>query len=193
MLYLIRHGETAANANDPPILQGQSLNLSLNDNGRLQAEKTARFLEQKNVQKIYASPMKRAAETASIINKSGLTIKFVDDIVEACLGTWEGLTFPQIQQKYPVDYQWFIGDTGNRCYLGGESYAKVLDRITPFFKSLNLEENIVVVSHGIVNKAFLANKLGIPLSFAKNLPQDNCGINMISDSITINYVEHLGG
>jgi len=196
MLYLIRHGSTDANENNPPVLQGRSLDNPLSANGIIQAEKTAKFLSKKSISKIYSSPMKRAVQTAEIINRHlGLTLSLVEDIVECSLGSWEGLTFDQVKEKYPVDYGWFQGDTGHRTYggiKGGESYILVLKRILPFFSDLNFQENIAVIAHGIVNKAYLASHLKLPLKFAKNLPQDNCAINMFSsDRLTINYVEHL--
>jgi broad specificity phosphatase PhoE len=194
--YLLRHGSTTANENNPPILQGRSLDLPLSLLGQSQAEKTAEFFSKRKIDRIFCSPLKRAFETASIIaNKCGASIEVDESIIECSLGLWEGMTFNETKIKFPVDHQWFISDTGHRCYPKGESYAKVLERAIPFFDRINGIDGVnVVVSHGIVNKAYVSHLLDLPLKLAKNLPQDNCGINYISQDKKvhiINSVDHL--
>ena len=58
--YLIRHGQKVAETGDP----------GLTELGKEQVEKTAEFLRDKNISKIYSSTYKRTRETAEIINKN---------------------------------------------------------------------------------------------------------------------------
>lgn len=62
--YFARHGET--NDSERGILQGQR-NTELNKTGLISAEKCARALESVELGSIYASPLKRAWRTATII------------------------------------------------------------------------------------------------------------------------------
>jgi broad specificity phosphatase PhoE len=67
VLYLIRHGATAANLSSPPVLQGRRHNLPLTDLGTRQAEITRDFLAIRPIDFCYSSPLRRAMQTASII------------------------------------------------------------------------------------------------------------------------------
>jgi len=58
--YLIRHGQKVSEAGDP----------GLTELGKEQARKTAKFLKDKKIFKIYSSTFARAKETASIIDKT---------------------------------------------------------------------------------------------------------------------------
>ena len=66
-LILARHGETDWNKNG--LLQGSSDFAKLNNVGKKQAKALGKALLKFNVDIIYSSPLKRASETAEIINK----------------------------------------------------------------------------------------------------------------------------
>ena len=88
-LYLIRHGETAKNRQK--LLQGRS-DVPLNENGRKQARQAARFFEEKGIRfdRVYASPLIRAVETARIIAGEDAEILTDDRLLEMDYGPWEG-------------------------------------------------------------------------------------------------------
>ena len=62
--YLFRHGETEYNRLG--LRQGQGIDAGLNETGRLQAQKLAVYLEEKEIEVIYTSPLRRARQTAEI-------------------------------------------------------------------------------------------------------------------------------
>ena len=66
-IYLVRHGESIANAKG--IHQGQKIDTSLNKKGLEQAKKIAERLKDENFEIIYSSDLKRAYETAREIAK----------------------------------------------------------------------------------------------------------------------------
>lgn len=61
-LYLIRHGETDANANG--ILQGSGIDLSLSERGGLQAKLLGLRFKDERVDKIISSDMRRSREVS---------------------------------------------------------------------------------------------------------------------------------
>ena len=65
-IYIVRHGET--NYNKQNLFQGLT-NIPLNSNGKKQAEELAEDIKSININYIYSSPLKRAIQTANIINK----------------------------------------------------------------------------------------------------------------------------
>ncbi len=200
-LILIRHGTTEANVRVPYILQGSGIDLSLNDNGRRQAEQVAAFVAEFPVRHVYASPLKRARETAGLIAaRHSLAVRQIPEITECDVGQWEGKDWHTIAQEHPEACRLFHENPAVYPYLGGESYADVLRRVLPAFERLlqqHVGETIVVVAHNIVNRAFVAHLLGLELRRAKDLPQGNCCVNMIrhqsgkSTLVTMNALFHL--
>ncbi|MGZ0172750.1 MAG: histidine phosphatase family protein [Planctomycetales bacterium] len=183
-LYFIRHGATASNEQVPPILQGSGVDSALSDLGRRQAEATGALLAVVRLDAVFSSPMARAVSTAeAIAAPHGLTVATVGKLHEIDVGQWEGLDWGTIAEQTPVEYQRFMEDSGTHEYLGGESYQDVLDRVLPPIEELIRQNNglhIAVVAHKAVNRSLLANLLGFEMRRAKDLPQSNCCVNVIT-------------
>ncbi len=98
--YLIRHGETEDNRAN--IAAGGDYESILTQKGRRQASLIASVLQKiapKPV-RIYASPMKRTAETAEILNQNlKLETTLIEDLREIRMGDWNGLTWDEVIPK----------------------------------------------------------------------------------------------
>lgn len=98
-LLLARHGETDWNLEgrwqgwaDPP----------LNDTGRAQARALAAQLASIPFDAIYSSDLRRAHETAEILAEPHDLPVLVDrDLREIDIGSWSGLTRPEIAERFP--------------------------------------------------------------------------------------------
>ena len=64
MLYLLRHGQTAANRSG--LLQGH-VDFDLTELGKLQAKAAADALRDRDVHRLVSSPLRRAVQTAEIV------------------------------------------------------------------------------------------------------------------------------
>jgi broad specificity phosphatase PhoE len=183
-LYLIRHGATASNERIPPILQGSGIDSPLSDSGRQQAEATGQLLADRRLDAVFSSPMSRAVSTAeAIAAPHDLAVLTVPELHEIDVGQWEGMDWGTISEQTPDEYRRFMEDSGANGYLGGESYQDVLDRVWPVFIDLiekNEGRHIAIVAHKAVNRALLANLLGFEMRRAKDVPQDNCCLNVIT-------------
>lgn len=147
LLYLVRHGETDWNL--ARRIQG-STDIPLNDTGRQQAAATGTLLARRHWDAIYASPLSRALETASIISEHiGLDAPIpLDALVERNYGDAEGLADPELARRFP-------GDT---VVPGRESREAVVERVLPALLELAEQhsgEAILVVSHGGVIRSIL--------------------------------------
>jgi broad specificity phosphatase PhoE len=146
-LYLVRHGETDWNRQHR--IQGLT-DIPLNATGRRQARAAGKLLSRRNWNGIYASPLSRASETASIIaGQTGLAEPHpVDALVERNYGEAEGLNFIEIDKRYP-----------DRSEVPGqESRAEVIERVVPALRDLAAAhpgESLIVVSHGGAIRAML--------------------------------------
>lgn len=144
--YMIRHGETEANASR--IMAG-SLDSPLTDNGRRQAyeaQKAVRDLSHKPVAIVH-SHLSRARDTASILNEAlDLPMHEDEGFAELHAGDWEGVPYeecPDLLTGWP--------DPPN-----GEIFDDFMHRIR-LAKNRHLEKYggpVLIVSHGGVFRAF---------------------------------------
>ena len=147
-----RHGQTDWNLEGK--LQGNQ-DIELNQTGIKQAEMLAEKLSEGRIpiQKIYTSTKLRAYQTGMVISeKVHCPCYRLEGIEEMNFGEWEGLTWEEIQKKFPDNYrEWQVG----RRYIktkGGESCQEVLERVLPVLQRLadTEEGTVLVVTHGAV-------------------------------------------
>ena len=200
ILFLLRHGATDNNLARPPKLQGRGVDCGLSEEGRGQARRAASFLARFPLAAVYASPLKRSQETARPIAAChGLPVTIDAGIIEVDVGEWEGRSWVDIEREEGDAYRDFIRDPGRHGYRGGENLEQVQARAVPALTQLaqrHRGEAIAVVAHNVVNRCFLAHLLGVPLSRARALTQDNGGINVLRfrdkwKVITLNHLFHL--
>lgn len=151
-LFLIRHGQTDWNLKEK--IQG-SCDIELNDTGVKQAEELGNKILEENYKfsKIYSSSQKRAIKTAEILSEiTNVDYISIDGLEEMNLGEWEGLSWSEIKEKYPVEYEeWFI----KRRYTktpNGESYQDMLERVLTSIHKI-IDENcneVIIVTHSAV-------------------------------------------
>ena len=141
MIYLVRHGQTDWNMEKR--MQGQ-IDIPLNDNGREQARAVSESISKLKIDKIISSDLKRAKETAEIINeKIGAEISFDSRLREINFGDLEGVSREEIMPE-----TWAIFETTPEK-LNAEPIDEVHKRIKGFFDELGkYDGNVLVVSHG---------------------------------------------
>lgn len=146
-IIMVRHGQSETNVRK--VFTGQ-IDAPLTDLGREQARRMAAYLDQYKVDKIYASSLSRAAETAeAIAQRQNCAIEKQNELMEINSGLWQGLTFEEIAEKYPQTYAAWRSDIGNAAPDGGETCKQLYDRVTVFFKEVleAPEETICLVCH----------------------------------------------
>jgi len=176
-IYLLRHGQTEWNVEGR--YQGQ-LNSPLTAKGEEQAKanalKLAQYIDLTSV-KIFASPLGRARETAKIIAKhNGLAsskIIFEERIQEFNYGIFEGKTKKYCQKEYKGIFDAREADKFNYLLEGGDSYAKVYERLKDWISSVQNEKVIVVVAHEMINRALRGIYCGLKNEEMLQLRQPN--------------------
>ena len=99
-LYLVRHAE--AEGNWRRTFQGHS-NSDVSEKGYRQLEYLARRFADIPLDAVYASPLKRAYETAKAIDRAaGLPIVTDDGLMEINGGAFEGVPFAELPLRFPV-------------------------------------------------------------------------------------------
>src|SRR5262245_60526904 len=201
-LYLVRHGATEANERVPYILQGHAIDRALSAVGEDQARALAGFLRQFPIRRVFSSYMVRARQTAeAVASELGVVAEVAGDLQECDVGVWEGLDWETIRQRYPDEHAGFVANPAEVPYLGGESYGDVLRRARPVIDRI-LEEyagqSIAVVAHNVVNRAILADLMGLDLRLAPKIAQGNGCINLFrrrygrTESVNFISLLHIG-
>lgn len=175
-MIFIRHGETKYNAEGR--LQGQR-DIPLSVKGREQAAAVGRFLGAHMRAEIaaleaheafYASPLHRTRETIEIARAAmGLPsprYNLVPRLKELTFGQWEGLTWGEVEAKYPGAAKVRETDKWNFVPPGGESYHMLVERVRPWV--LGLSGDCFVASHGGVARALMMLLAGVDPKFAES-------------------------
>ena len=180
-LYLIRHGETDSNKSYR--FQGQT-DIELNAKGRVQAQLLAEHFKDIKLDKIYCSSLLRARQTAEPVAQThGLAIETVDDIKEIAFGEWEGMTFDEINAKWPGEIDAFFKNPALCHVPGGENFTAVAARVEPFFKRCLAEmddKDIAIVSHGGIIRVLLCLFLDVDLNNIWNFSVGNCSTSTLA-------------
>ncbi len=125
-LLLIRHG---TNPKVGKGLTGWLPGVSLDENGRRQAEGLAQRMADLPVAAIYSSPLERARETAEpLARQKGLEIVIEPAFGEVNFGDWQGHDFPELEHD-PLWRRFNVFRSGTQA-PGGESMLETQARIT---------------------------------------------------------------
>lgn len=160
-VFLVRHGETVSNQERR--WQGHQDGL-LSETGRAQAVRLGAALPK--VDALYSSPLTRAGETArEIASQQSVEISFDAGLKEIGFGAWEGMTKPEIAEKYPDEYAEFLNGSDAARGGTGETFAGVRRRMAESLGDIvsrHPGESVGVVSHGGATRAWVTEILGIP-------------------------------
>lgn len=200
-IFLIRHGETDANAKG--MFEGSGGNSPLNTNGIQQACQLGNRFMDSRISAIYASTLTRAIQTAEHIAKvAGLALAIDKRLDEINIGAWEGLTMAEIESGYPDIFSRWIEDYTSVTVPASESFAALADRALAGFGDIARKhpgETVVVVSHGGPIKCIIGSILEFKLTDYMSIDMYNTGVSHVNageSSFTldfINDISHLGG
>ncbi len=149
-ILLVRHGQSTTNVQK--VFTGQ-LNAALTPMGTEQAERMAQYVAQYPVEKVYASSLQRAVDTAApICRLLGCPLETSADFWEINAGAWQGLSFEEVAARYPDSYALWRQDFGKAHPDGGESCKDIYDRVVKAFLRIvedTPEKVVCIVSHAI--------------------------------------------
>ncbi len=196
-LYILRHGRTVWNAAGK--IQG-STDIELTEEGREGARAVGRAWKKLGLHfdAVYASPLKRAYETACLVSSyTGLEVQVDQRLRELCFGVLEGESVARINNAE--------ADSKHGCFFShperyerpenGESLEELCQRAKSFlnelFEKYTNNERILIVAHGAMNKALMRVLKKTELKdFWAGALQKNCGVNIVqADGNTCRIIE----
>ncbi|MBR6428483.1 MAG: histidine phosphatase family protein [Clostridia bacterium] len=183
MLYLVRHGETAFNAERR--IQGR-MDTPLSPRGLAQAEALGEWLCERGFafDAVYSSTLTRAKDTAAAVGKRlGLEPKAVEGLEEIDFGRFQGHTFDECARLYPEAYADRLIRGADSNAHGGETGEEVFLRARAALLGLP-EFNggcALVVCHGAVIGFLRAAVQGRPFAHTRDLIPKNIQLVRFGD------------
>jgi broad specificity phosphatase PhoE len=179
-IYLLRHGETSWNQDQR--LQGLR-DVPLNRAGFRQSRRLAAWYRKTGVRRIVSSPLLRARCTAQILAKCfGRTLLTDDRLREIDHGPWTGLRLAAIANHFPEDFATWSFSSEKLRLSNSESLAAVYRRCTAVLLDLirdSCDEDVLVVSHGVVNALLLCAVMGAGLSQIREYSPPNAAVSAL--------------
>jgi broad specificity phosphatase PhoE len=159
---LIRHGATVLSAEDR---FAGSTDVLLSDEGRAQASALGERLADAELAAVYASPMKRTVETATLVAAPHkLPVTTDAGLREIDHGRWEQLTRREVEARFPEEYSNWEADPFTFAPEAGESGLSVMARALPVLRRIvvaHAGKTVAVVSHKATIRLVLCSLLGI--------------------------------
>ena len=181
---LVRHGRTTAN--NSGVLAGWTEGVSLDDTGRAQVEALAGRLAPVPVAALVTSPLQRCQETADLLlaGRDGVARHVDERIGEVRYGEWSGRELKKLAkdplwkvvQSHPSAMT-FPGEDGEAMR---DMQSRAVTTVRDWNARLGDDAVYVVVSHGDVIKAVLADALGMHLDQFQRLVVDPGSVSIIS-------------
>lgn len=160
VLWLSRHGESIYNVEKK--IGGDS---KLSERGLLYAKKLPKLLkengyDQDNQITAWTSTLVRTNETAQFLPFEQILPWRALNELDA--GLCDGMTYEEIEEKYPEDFKERDDNKFEYRYKGGESYKDVVLRLEPVMMELERQSNVLIITHQAVLRCIYAYFMNIP-------------------------------
>ena len=179
-IVVVRHGETQWNR--AARIQGHQ-DSALTATGEAQAAAIAARLAAEKIDRLVSSDLGRAWRTAeAIAAQTGHRIEADARFRERNYGVAEGLTYAQIEARYPEVFARVRDADPDFVVPGGESRRQLFERVRDAFESLAREaegSSLTVVCHGGVLAALYRHVHAIDLGAAHAIPIPNASFNAL--------------
>ena len=130
-----------------------------------------------------ASPLARTTQTAEAISAAtGIDITFDEIWYELSFGDWDGLSFEEVKENFPDEYQAWL-NSSSYAPGGGESYDQAGFRVEEALEKIAAEypgQRVVVVTHNGVIKLAAQIVTGAPTEAVFHIDAAPCSITSIS-------------
>ena len=179
-LYITRHGQTIWNLERRYQGQGDS---PLTEGGERQARLLAGRLDAVPLDAVYSSDQRRAWRTAEMaIAGRALAVTHDPAWRERAYGDWEGMTRPEIAERFPEQWRVHRADRAGSKPPGGESLLEVQQRVLAALAALrerHAHQNVLVVTHGGTLWVLACTLHGDDLATSQRPYLANCGLSVL--------------
>jgi broad specificity phosphatase PhoE len=156
-LYLMRHGEVSYFRPDgTPVAEDA---VSLNEDGRAQAEAARELLAGTAFDRVLSSGLPRSVETARVV-APGAEVEEWPELRELRGDRLASIPEAELESEFVHAFRGVVPN--DKRFLGGETIGELFDRVLPALDRLLADESwdtVLAVLHGAVNRAILSYAL----------------------------------
>ncbi|XP_026321564.1 6-phosphofructo-2-kinase/fructose-2,6-bisphosphatase-like isoform X2 [Hyposmocoma kahamanoa] len=178
-LYFTRHGESEYN-----VLGRIGGDANLSARGQQYARALAEYINaiaSREPLSVWTSELRRTKQTAAEIRAPKRAVRALNELDA---GICEGLTYEEMQERFPQEFAWRDQDKLRYRYPWGESYIDIMTRLRPVLSALEDEHNVLVVGHQAVLRCMLGYFLDAKLD---ELPYMNVPLHTIVKLTSYGY------
>lgn len=180
-LLLVRHGETEMRSSEK--LWGHT-DVKLSAEGLKQAGGLRNRLAEEKIDVVYSSTLERARVTAeTIASRHHLDVIPCAELCEIDFGDAEGLTYSEVNQRYPEFAESRRKKGTSVKYPGGESLDDLSHRVSDFVNNRldhhTDEETLLIVAHAGVTRILICQLLGLEARFMRHFRLDLGSLSIV--------------
>lgn len=187
-LILVRHALTVDNQKSR--LSGH-IDSYISEEGKEQIDKITNYLKDFDIDKIYTTTSSRTKDTVKKLSE----LKFIEiiekeSLKEISFGDFEGLTFDEIKDKYPKEFQDMIEKGYEYKYPNGESLIDSYNRVCIELDNIisnNDNRTILICSHGGTIRNIITYLISNSYKYHWNFKIDNGSVTIleVQDGFTV--------
>lgn len=187
-LILVRHALTVDNQKSR--LSGH-IDSSISEEGKEQIDKITNYLKDFDIDKIYTTTSSRTKDTVKKLSElKSIEIIEKESLKEISFGDFEGLTFDEIKDKYPKEFQDMIEKGYEYKYPNGESLIDSYNRVCIELDNIisnNDDRTILICSHGGTIRNIITYLISKSYKYHWNFKIDNGSVTIleIQDGFTV--------
>ena len=187
-LILVRHALTVDNQKSR--LSGH-IDSSISDEGKEQIDKITNYLKDFDIDKIYTTTSSRTKDTVKKLSElKSIEIIEKESLKEISFGDFEGLTFDEIKDKYPKEFQDMIEKGYEYKYPNGESLIDSYNRVCIELDNIisnNDDRTILICSHGGTIRNIITYLISNSYKYHWNFKIDNGSVTIleVQDGFTV--------
>ena len=187
-LILVRHALTVDNQKSR--LSGH-IDSSISEEGKEQIDKITNYLKDFDIDKIYTTTSSRTKDTVKKLSElKSIEIIEKESLKEISFGGFEGLTFDEIKDKYPKEFQDTIEKGYEYKYPNGESLIDSYNRVCIELDNIisnNDDRTILICSHGGTIRNIITYLISNSYKYHWNFKIDNGSVTIleIQDGFTV--------
>ena len=187
-LILVRHALTVDNQKSR--LSGH-IDSSISEEGKEQIDKITNYLKDFDIDKIYTTTSSRTKDTVKKLSElKSIEIIEKESLKEISFGDFEGLTFDEIKDKYPKEFQDMIEKGYEYKYPNGESLIDSYNRVCIELDNIisnNDERTILICSHGGTIRNIITYLISNSYKYHWNFKIDNGSVTIleVQDGFTV--------
>jgi len=188
-IYFSRHGESLYNVDNKvggnPDLSQRGYKYAANLNIFLQDEMKERRINKKS--KFFSSTLKRTIVTAGAVDIGiqAVPLKRLDEI---STGLYDGLTYAEIEERYPNEAEERKKDKLRYRYPEGESYMDIIQRVEPIIFAIEKsKEPVIIVAHQAIIRCLYAYFCKFDI---EDVPHLSVNLHTVIKLVPENYQVH---